>query len=157
MISAAKECASDAGANSRFQCKSPEPMPYRIFLVEDHPIMRRTYAQVLKRETDFVLCGSVASAEEALIALADTTCDLLVTDMALPGMDGIELAERVRGLFPDLPTLVISAHSDEVFVQRAYRAGARAYLGKQNLAGTLIPTVRGILTDGHSLPGTPAD
>lgn len=114
--------------------------------------MRRAYAQVLKREPDLALCGSVATAEDALAALGQTPCDLLVTDVALPGMDGIELIERVRVLHSDLPALVISAHTDEVFVQRAYRAGARAYLRKQDLAGSLVPTIRGILTNGSSQP-----
>lgn len=108
--------------------------------------MRRAYAQVLGREEDFVICGVAATAEEALRALDAADCDLLVTDVVLPGMDGIELAAKVHHRFPDLPTLVISGHEDQAFVQRAYEAGARAYLGKRSLAGTLVTTLRGLLS-----------
>lgn len=118
--------------------------------------MRRTYAQVLDRESDLALCGSVASAEEALVALIEVPCDLLVTDVGLPGMDGIELIERVRTLIPKLPAVVISAYDDEVFVRRAYQAGARAYLRKQDLGDAFIPTIRSILAGGSSPHSTHA-
>lgn len=127
-------------------------MPHRIFLVEDHPIMRRTCAQVLEPEADLVLCGSVASAEEALVALVEVSCDLLVTDVGLPGMDGIALVERVHALRPALPALVISAYDDEFTIRRAYQAGAWAYLRKQELGDAFVPMIRSILVDGSSRP-----
>lgn len=117
--------------------------------------MRRTCAQVLGHEVDLVLCGSVASAEEALVALAEVPCDLLVTDVGLPGMDGIALVEQVHALLPALPALVISAYDDELTIRRAYQAGARAYLRKQEIGDAFIPTIRSILAGGSSRPRAP--
>ena len=128
-------------------------MPYQLFLVEDHPVMRRAYAQVIGREPDLRLCGSAASAEEALDALAEmpcVSCDLLLADMALPGMDGAELAERLRDERPDLRALVISAHDDEAFERRTLEAGAVAYLRKRDAATDLVPTIRRLLANGAS-------
>lgn len=127
-------------------------MVYRIFLVEDHPTVRRIYAQVLAREPGLELCGTAGSAEEALVALADTSCDLLVTDLVLPGMDGIDLVGRLRAEQPNLPALVLSAHEGEVFAQRARQAGARAYLSKREAMHTLIPAIRHVLAGGLASP-----
>ena len=126
------------------------PHALNLFLVEDHPVMRRAYAQVIGREPDLRLCGSAASAEEALDALTETPyapCDLLLADMALPGMDGAELAERLRDERPDLRALVISAHDDEAFERRTLEAGAVAYLRKRDAATDLVSTIRRLLSD----------
>ncbi len=130
-------------------------MSYQLFLVEDHPVMRRAYTQVLAREPDFELFGSAASAEEALDALAETAqapCDLLLTDMALPGMDGAELVERLRAARPDLRALVISAHEDEASARRAMQAGALAYLSKRDAVTDLLPTIRRLLASEAPAP-----
>ncbi|HYG69097.1 MAG TPA: response regulator transcription factor, partial [Anaeromyxobacteraceae bacterium] len=80
-------------------------MPYRIFIVEDHPVMRDAYARVLAREPDLEVCAMAASAEEALDAFDGTACDLVVSDVSLPGMDGFALVEQLRTLRPDLVAL----------------------------------------------------
>ena len=125
-------------------------MPYRIVLVEDHPVMRRAYAQLLKREADLALCGTAESAEEALAILAETSCDLVLTDLMLPGMDGIALIERLRTEHPGLPAVVISAHDAAVFAQRAEAAGARAFVSKEDLYAALVPTLRRVLAEQGS-------
>ncbi len=126
-------------------------MPHQLYLVEDHPVMRRAYAQVLAREPGLELCGLAASAEDALGALTGTphvSCDLLLADMSLPGMDGAGLIERLSAERPELRALVISAHEDEAFVRRAMEAGALAYLRKRDAATELLPTIRRLLANG---------
>ena len=120
------------------------PAPHRIFLVEDHPVMREAYATVLAAEPRLELCGSVESAEEALDALRETACDLVVTDLRLPGMSGVDLVGRLQEGWPGLPALVISAHEEELYAQRARDAGAVGFLSKRGLAGTLVPTILGV-------------
>lgn len=122
-------------------------MPFQIYLVEDHPIMRQGYAHVLAREPDLHLCGVAESAEEALDALEGASCDLLITDISLPGMDGVALIERVQNERPGLPVLVISAHDDEETVGRVRRAGAQGFLSKRGLAEALPPAIRHLLAD----------
>lgn len=123
-------------------------MPHQIFLVEDHPIMRRAYADVLAREADLELSGVSASAEEALTELEGAECDLLITDLSLPGMDGISLTERIHTERPGLPIVVISAHNEPVIAERARAAGARAYLRKDGLALSLPDALREVLRGG---------
>ncbi len=118
--------------------------------------MLKAYAQVFQREPDLEVCGTAGSAEEALAALAGTPCDLVVTDLALPGMDGVGLVRQLRAERPDLPALVLSAHEDEVFVRRAEQAGARGYLSKRTAACTLIPTIRRVLDGPPSPPDSPS-
>ena len=129
-------------------------MVYQIFLVEDHPVLCQACADVLDDEPDLALCGSAGSAEDALDALATTACDLLVTDVGLPGMDGIALTERMRSDRPDLPVVVISAHDDDVTTARALGAGARAFLPKAGLAVAFPGTLRQVLQASPSGGGT---
>ena len=107
--------------------------------------MREAYAAVLGQEPDIGLCGVVESAEEALDALEGLKCDLVVTDLRLPGMSGVDLVRRLSAERPGLPALVISAHEKDVYARRAREAGAVGFLPKQGLAGTLVPTIREVL------------
>lgn len=125
-------------------------MPYQIFLVEDHPAMREAYATVLALEPDLDLCGSVASAEDALSRLTDgESCDLVVTDLRLPGMSGIELVGRLHDARPELPTLVITGHEGAAFERQAHEAGAAGFLPKHEAAHSLIPTIWSVLRTGR--------
>lgn len=121
-------------------------MSYRIFVVEDHPVMRDAYAQVLGEESDLELVGAVASTEEAITALAETPCDLVVTDYRLPGQTGIDLVRHLKVLLPGLPVVVISAHEEGAFARTARLAGAADFLSKRDLCATLVPTIRRILS-----------
>jgi DNA-binding NarL/FixJ family response regulator len=125
-------------------------MPRHIYLVEDHPVMRQAYADLLSQQDDLVLCGMAATAEQALSEITVRACDLLITDLTLPGMDGAELTARVRASRPDLPIVVISLHNEPAFVLRARDAGATAYLSKDGLARTLPTVLRAILRSGSA-------
>ena len=113
--------------------------------------MRGAYEALIGRTPDVELCGTATSAEEALAHLEHgpcdlPVCDLLITDVSLPGMDGVDLTARILSTMPQLPVLVVSV--DEEHRVRAQAAGAATFLSKEGLARTLIPTVRGILTGG---------
>jgi len=121
-------------------------MPYRIFIVEDHPVMREAYASVLDLEPDLELVGAVESAEDAMASLGDMPCDLVVTDYALPGQTGVDLVRHLRSVRPELPALVISGHEEEAFAREAREAGAVGFLRKRDLIQTLVPTIHGLLS-----------
>ncbi len=136
-------------------------MSHRIFLVEDHPAVREAYVSVLAREPDLDVCGEASTAEEALGHLSEGLCDLVVTDVRLPGMSGIELVERLRRERPDLPSLVITGQEEEVVARLARKAGAAAFLPKSQAARLLVTTIRSVLngTGGEQAVsgGGPAD
>ncbi len=127
-------------------------MSDKIYVVEDHPVMREAYAAVLQTTPGLELCGTAETAEELLEKLAELDCDLIVTDYRLPGMTGSELVRRLRAARPDLPCVVISAHEDETFVREALEAGAAAFLRKRDLADTLVPTIHSVLAEHRRDP-----
>lgn len=124
-------------------------MPYKIFIVEDHPVMRDAYVAVLQSTPGLELCGAAASAEEALEKLDALECDLVVTDFRLPGLNGADLIRRIHAVQPGLPAIVISAHEEETFVLEARAAGASAVMGKRNLVDTFGPTILAVLDKHH--------
>ena len=107
--------------------------------------MQAALTLLIQHEPDLLLSGLAASAEEAIREHAWYGCDLLLTDVTLPGMSGIALAERVRAERPDVPVVIVSATSEPAMVARAEAAGAQAYLSKAGLVETLAPTLREVL------------
>ena len=105
-------------------------MPHRIFIVEDHPMMRRMLHDYIQAEPDLEVCGTAATGAEALVALADLAADLVVVDMSMPKMSGVDLVETLLARQPDLSCLMYSGHSELSYVERARAAGARGYVLK---------------------------
>lgn len=112
-------------------------MPRRIFIVEDHAIVRQMLGEFLAR-LDIEVCGVAESGEEALERLSGSAApdvveaDLVLIDVSLPGMTGIDLAGKLQAQRPSLPSLMYSGHREMVYVKRALAAGARGYLVKGN-------------------------
>lgn len=109
-------------------------MNRRIFVVEDHPAMRESICELIEIQPDLTVCGSAGSAEDALLALEacaeDPVADLILTDMALPGMSGTELVSALRQRWPDLTCAVLSGYQESSDVARALAAGAEGYILK---------------------------
>jgi DNA-binding NarL/FixJ family response regulator len=124
-------------------------VPYRIFVVDDHPVMLEGYRAVLKYEHDLETCGAAASGDEALAVLTTpgAECDLVVTDYRMPGMSGAELVRRLRACRPGFPAIVVSAHVDPAFAREAMAAGAVAFVQKRDMAAMLVPTIRAVLAE----------
>jgi DNA-binding NarL/FixJ family response regulator len=104
----------------------------RIYLVEDHPLMRATLSEYLATAPDLRLCGTAATGELALEALASDPPDLLLVDVSLPGMSGLELVENVVQRWPGVACVILSGHPQPAHVERALQAGARGYILKGN-------------------------
>jgi len=103
-----------------------------IYLVEDHPIMQQTLRTHLKRLPDVTVCGVAATAKDALAAIPEAEATLVLVDVSLPDMSGIELVRQLQQLQPSLRCLMLSGHQDETYVKRALAAGASGYLEKGN-------------------------
>lgn len=104
-------------------------MPYHAFIVEDHPLMRGMLADFVAALPDLHVSGTARSAEEALTLLPGSA-ELVLVDIALPGISGIELIQEVRARWPHLVCLACSGHDELSYVQRALAAGARGYVAK---------------------------
>lgn len=121
------------------------PDPVRILIVDDHPLVRLGFAQLLSDEEDLVVCGEAESAAEGLRLVGELAPDLVVIDLSLKGTSGLELIKQVRSRRPDLPMLVCSMHDESLFAERALRAGAQGYIGKREAPEDLVTAARAVL------------
>src|SRR5215210_4529739 len=91
----------------------------RIYLVEDHPITREGFAQLLNFHSDLQVCGQAGTASKALEGIADCKPDLVVVDISLAGGSGIELIKSIKARFAKQPMLVLSTHDEALYAERA--------------------------------------
>jgi DNA-binding NarL/FixJ family response regulator len=128
--------------------KSPENSishGHRILIVDDHPLMREGVANWINREPDLEVCGEADTASEALLAIQNLRPDLVLTDIALPGRNGLELIKDVQALNPMLPVVVLSLHDENLYAGRALRAGARGYVMKRAGGERVVSAIREVL------------
>ena len=118
-----------------------------VFIVEDHDMIRQGYVLILAREPDITICGEAASAEEALGQIPLVAPDIVVVDFSLPGMNGLDLVQRLQEDHPGLPTIVISGHNEDVFIQGILTAGATRYIVKDHAPRQLVETIRQIMAE----------
>lgn len=117
-----------------------------VFIVDDHPLVRQGLAQVINGETDMVVCGEAEDAPKALHLVNTKDPDLVIVDISLRGNNGLELIKNIKALKHNLPILVFSMHDETVYAQRALRAGARAYVMKQESADKIVTAIRRIMS-----------
>jgi DNA-binding NarL/FixJ family response regulator len=123
-------------------------MKKRIFIVDDHPLMRRGYASLIDREADLMVCGEAGSAQEALAKFPECTPDMLICDISLGGMSGLELSKHLLARYPGLPVLFISMHDETTYAERALAAGARGYMMKSEVDTKVVDAIRRVLSGG---------
>jgi DNA-binding NarL/FixJ family response regulator len=117
----------------------------RIFIVDDHPIVRRGLGQLINQEDDLVICGEADNAETALELLKKVKPDLAIVDISLRGIDGIELTKLIKARFDSIPVLVVSMHDESLFAERALKVGARGYIMKQEAIEKMMEAIRKVL------------
>src|SRR5947207_7045027 len=97
---------------------------YRVFSVDDHPVVRDGLKNLIEQEEDLVVCGEAADAATALKVIPEISPDLALVDLSLEHSSGLELVKDIRSRYPDLPVLVLSMHDEMVYGERAVRSGA---------------------------------
>lgn len=107
-------------------------MKQRIFIVEDHEVVRESYTMFIDLRDDLEVCGAVASGEEALENVPQADPDLLLVDISLPGMSGIDLLEQLREAGVTVPALMLTGHDSASYQSEARRAGAQGFVMKQD-------------------------
>lgn len=116
----------------------------RIVLADDHTIMRDGLRLVLGRQSDFSVVGEASNGREALEVVERLRPDVVIMDIAMPLLSGIEAAGRITAQYPRISVLILSMHSDEGYILRALKAGARGYLLKDSAEADLIQAVRAV-------------
>jgi DNA-binding NarL/FixJ family response regulator len=117
----------------------------RIFIVDDHPLMRQGLAQLIGLEPDLDVCGEAENAERALDTIGACKPDLVLADISLPGKNGLELIKDFQAFQPGLAVLVISMHDESLYAERVLRAGGRGYIMKLAGGKKLMQAIRQVL------------
>lgn len=126
--------------------KSTPAAKRRVFLVDDHPIVITGFTLLINAQPDIEVCGTAISGEEAIEKAVSAKPELLITDITLPGRNGLELIKDLRAILPDLKILVVSMHDELLYAERALRAGARGYLMKEEGAEKVLAAIRHVLS-----------
>ena len=115
---------------------------YRVFVVDDHPMLRAGLRELINKQPDLEVCGEAGNTSDALSEIARCRPDVLVTDLSMPGRSGAELIKDALALQPRLSILVVSMHDERIHAARALRAGARGYLMKEAGPEKLLTALR---------------
>ena len=117
----------------------------RILLVDDHPLVRLSLREVIKREPDLIVCGEAEDRDQALELIESAKPHLAIVDLTLKSSNGMDLIKDIRDRHPKVQILVLSMHDETLHAERAIRAGARGYITKQEATKKIMVAIRQIL------------
>lgn len=118
---------------------------HRIFLIEDHVVFRQGLSWILAQDKDLEICGEAGDGVEALARLKNARPDVVLIDIGLPGVSGVELTKQIRGMMPKVGLLILSMHKEALYAERALRAGANGYIMKRESGEEVIAAIRKVL------------
>lgn len=118
--------------------------PIRILLADDHTVMRRGLRLLLESQTEFSVVAEASDGRQAIEQAEATEPDVAVLDIAMPNLSGIEAAGRISATLPRTAVVILSMHSDEGYVLRALKVGAKGYLLKDSAEGDLIQAIKAV-------------
>jgi DNA-binding NarL/FixJ family response regulator len=120
----------------------------KVFIVDDHCILREGLSHLINSEDDLVKCGESDNVSDALQAVTECNPDIAIVDISLGDGSGIRLIENLTYSFPQLPVLVLSMHDESAYAERCLKSGAKGYIMKQEPSGKLLSAIRKILDGG---------
>lgn len=118
---------------------------HSIYLVDDHPVIRKGLAELINQRMDLNVCGAASTPEEALQQIPRLRPDLVVVDLALQESSGLDLLRILSTRQPNLPVLILSMHDEGIYAKRALRAGAKGYIMKREAIDELIAAIHQVL------------
>ncbi len=121
----------------------------RLLIADDHAVVRQGLSRVVAIAADIDLAAEAKDGDELLQQLSKGGIDLVLTDMNMPGLSGIDLIKSIKSLYPRVPVLVFSMHSESQIANQAIKAGANGYLTKDSEPEELLTAIRRCATGGH--------
>jgi len=120
----------------------------RVFLVDDHPLVRLGIGQLIDRQEDLIVCGEAEDARGALEGVGRLKPDAIVLDLTLKDSDGLEVVKNINAQYPAIPVLVLSIHPDSIYAALALRAGAKGYVMKSEPLANVVAAIRRVIAGG---------
>src|SRR5207249_3202920 len=125
--------------------RTGEPRKSRVFLIDDHPLVREGLANLINSQRDLAVCGEAEDSAGAMTGIAKTRTDVALVDISLKNESGLELVKNLRSQFPAVGLIVLSMHDEALYAERALRAGARGYVMKRETTKSVLTAIRRVL------------
>jgi DNA-binding NarL/FixJ family response regulator len=126
-----------------------EMAPVRILIADDHEIFRRGLRSLLESHPEWEVCGEAVDGQDAVDRVKELQPDVIVLDVGMPRMNGLEAAELIRKQIPDSRIVILSQHEPQVVKQAALSAGARAYVTKSQVSQELVTAIERIISSDN--------
>ncbi len=117
----------------------------KILIIEDHPIVRKGFSMLINQDDELKTIGEAGDYHSALDMVRKTKADLILLDLSLGDGNGIELIKEVKVINPALPVLVVSLHDENLYAERALKAGARGYIMKSEATDNILTAIKKII------------
>ena len=129
-----------------------------VLIIDDHIVVRQGLKQLIDREEDLVTCGDAGDARKGLAAIDRLNPDIVLVDISMPGMNGIEFIKNLKASRPAMPIVVFSMHDESLYAERVLRAGALGYVMKkaesEEIIAALRKALRGEIHTSGAMGGT---
>jgi len=129
----------------------------RILIADDHPIVRQGLGQLIAKTADMVVADEASNGLEVLDKARGSHYDVVLLDISMPGLHGLDVIRQLKKEIPELPVLILSMHSEEQYAVRALRAGASGYLTKQSAPDELLAAIRKVSVGGRYVSSSLAE
>ena len=130
---------------------APASRKRNVLIVDDHPLLRDGLAKVINQQPDLAVCGEAADARAGLAAAAKLRPDVVIADVTMDEGNGLDLIKDLHLRQPGLPVLVLSMHHENLYAERAVRAGARGYVMKREPVAAVLAALRKVLAGQMAL------
>jgi two-component system NarL family response regulator len=120
------------------------PSGIKILISDDHPVVREGLSAMLSREKDMIVLGEAKNGREAVQLAAELSPDIVLMDLRMPEMDGVEAIRQIKSLYPDIQLIILTTYDDDEYIFKGIEAGARAYLLKDAPREKLFQAIRAV-------------
>lgn len=125
-----------------------KPRPKGILLVDDHPLLLEGLERLINAGPGIRVCGMAGDVRQALVMVENLKPALIITDLTLPGRNGLELIKDLAAIHPEIPVIVLSMHDEMIYAERVLRAGGRGFVMKDTPPECLLEAIRTVLAGG---------
>ncbi len=129
----------------------------KVLIADDHSIVRAGLCRLFEDCSDISVVAEADDGREALLKIDKAKPDVAVVDLSMPGIDGLELIDRLAALYPKMPVIVLTTHEENQYVIRAVNAGAKGYVTKRSAPKQLLQAIRKVHAGGRYLSETAAE